>query len=227
MILGILLWKMSASKVVGKNQSPQENIAQQQEQGNYPDATVNIQVPDVEKAKNGGNWYDEEEDDLEEEEGEEMEFEKSYEEKAFDLLPARVALLEGAEAMEQYAKIGRYPQPPEAKHAQRYGAEAMITLCVTDSYGKPIEGAKTIAGLYPETEAKAEMMEGVTDNNGIFIISGMTKSYIDYIIQKEGYYSMKYARYWVYNERIPSCVKEGKWFPWNPTIEVVLNVLEN
>jgi len=115
---------------------------------------------------------------------------------------------------------------PEARRALRLGAEAKITLRVVDSRGVPVEGAAVTAGLYPETEAVAKYANGATDENGIFIIEGKTKSFIDYVIQKEGYYMAKNGRYWVYKASTP-CVKDGRWIPWNPMIEIKIKEKRN
>jgi len=53
------------------------------------------------------------------------------------------------------------------------------------------------------------------------VIQGKTKSFISYAIQKEGYYSCPLDKYWVYKASTP-CVKDGRWIPWNPMIEITL-----
>lgn len=125
------------------------------------------------------------------------------------------------------AENKRYPQPPEARHAQRHGAEAKITLRVTDSLGAPVKDAVVYVTLYPEAEGVGSPVKRLTDANGMLIIEGLTKSYIDYALEKDGYYPNPYARYLVYNERLPTCVKDGKWFPWNPTVEVTFKEVRN
>ena len=116
----------------------------------------------------------------------------------------------------------RYPQPPEVQDAQRHGAEAKITLRVTDSLGMPVKNATVFVALYPKAEGVGTPVRRETDENGLLVIEGMTKSLIEYAIQKDGYYPNPYAKYWVYNNSLPTCVKDGKWYPWNPTVEVTL-----
>ena len=188
-ILGILLWRMSIRNVDDDNQVLSTKITQQQVLNNYSNTIINAQ-----------DKKDDEEDENEDEYDEKEET-RLNQHTAFDLLPARVAL--------------------------REGAEAMVTFRVIDSLGKPIEDAKVIVALYPKTEAKAEKTEGRTNENGMFTISGKTKSYIGYVARKDGYYWMEWGKYWVYKGVRSDCVQDGKWMPWNPTIEITLNTLEN
>ena len=115
---------------------------------------------------------------------------------------------------------------PEAQQANIDGAEAKITLHVVDSRGMPVRGATVTGGLYPRTEEVAEIVKGQTDENGMFSIAGKTRSFIDYVIQKDGYHTPEDGTYWVYRSTKEPCFKDGKWIPWNPTIKVVLQEIQ-
>ena len=134
------------------------------------------------------------------------------------------------DANEQWTKQRPYirKSTPEELHANDYGAEAKITLRVMDSRGTPVEDATVFSFLYPRSESEAEITKGVTDKNGLFSVSGKTRSFVEYAIQKENYYSQKRGTYWVFRRDAEAlCVKDGRWIPWNPTIEVTLKEKRN
>ena len=158
-----------------------------------------------------------EKEDLEEEE---------YPESEEDLQLMKRLREEDAQWMKQRPYIRK--STPEEQHANDHGAEAKITLRVLDSRGNPVEGATVIGGLYPKSESMAEIVNGVTDGSGLFSIAGKTRSFIDYVIQKEGYYPLEEGKYWVFrNISGELCFKDGRWVPWNPTIEVTLKEKRN
>lgn len=71
-------------------------------------------------------------------------------------------------------------------------------------------------------------MKGVTDRNGLFSIEGKTRSFIEYVTEKEGYYPQKRGTYWVFRRDTKEpCFKDGRWVPWNPTIGVTLKEIRN
>lgn len=125
--------------------------------------------------------------------------------------------------LEFMQKLKKLHKPsPEAQQANIDGAEAKITLRVVDSQGNPVKDAIVTGGLYPKTEEVAEIITGTTDSKGLFVIAGKTRSYIDYVIQKKGFKTLEQGKYWVFRSTKEPCYQDGKWIPWNPTIEVTL-----
>lgn len=115
---------------------------------------------------------------------------------------------------------------PEIEKARQYGARGQVTLCITDSTGKPVEKAQlSVAFWASDSSADAVVSEGQTDTNGCFISAGKTIHSMNYTITKEGFYKTGGA-YWFYPCSGRS-VKDGRWQPWNPTITVVLKERRN
>ena len=133
---------------------------------------------------------------------------------------------ESLQVMKQFENLRKLT--PAERRANETGAEAKITLHVTDSLGNSVEGATVIGFLYPKTESEAEIINGLTDKNGLFSISGKTRSFVEYVTEKEDYYPQKRGTHWVFSRKTKEpCFKDGRWVPWNPTIEVTLKEKRN
>jgi hypothetical protein len=86
-----------------------------------------------------------------------------------------------------------------------------MTLIVTNEMGQPVAGADAHVG-----NSAANQNNGLTDSNGVFIASGIDKSYaLGLFVSKSNYYqfSQRYELGWAYN------YNKSKW---NPTIHVAL-----
>lgn len=102
-----------------------------------------------------------------------------------------------------------------------------LTLHVVDDEGTPVAKAEARIGAErrpkgEESGGKGVFTEGMTDAQGYF--SGEVEAWnarqAGYQVQKEGYYGVWLA----YRAKDPI---QGKWQPWNPTIEVLLKRIKN
>jgi len=126
------------------------------------------------------------------------------------------------QAQQEYKLGERGPDSPDVQAAQRNGAKAKVTLRVVDSRGNPVPDADVKVaffhrGLYP--------VDGKTDKNGFFTAKHMSGADVHFHASKEGYYRT-YRNYWFYREGKP-CAENGRWIPWNPTLEVVMKEKRN
>jgi hypothetical protein len=109
----------------------------------------------------------------------------------------------------------------EVDKACLHGAEAKVTLRVIDSKGRPVPEAEVKVAFSPRDPKEAgKKLTGFTDKEGLFVATGKTTYDIFYSACKTNFYLTvrKYPFYW----RGTECVKDGRWIPWNPTLEVVL-----
>ena len=117
--------------------------------------------------------------------------------------------------------------PKELKNAlqkaYRDGAKAKLTFRVTDSLGNPVTNADVRAGFFLEKGSHAVV--GKTDTNGMFTVEGLCSDDMGCSFKKEGYYQTEYRhRFASYDSNV---LKDGKWQPWNPTIEITLKEKRN
>lgn len=114
---------------------------------------------------------------------------------------------------------------PEIEAARIKGAKGQVTLRVIDSKGFPVEKASISVGFHIPSQ-KDNVIEGQTDTNGLFVVSGTCREDMHYTVTKDRYYQTG-GDYWFYR-RGEDCVQKGSWFqksrwqPWNPTNTVVL-----
>lgn len=103
---------------------------------------------------------------------------------------------------------------------------ASITLRVLDIDGKPVIGANVGAAFeVPKASGlgtKSVAKEGVTNEKGEYVASASTSSgYVSYGADKQGFYPTDNLKM-TFQES-----KDGRWLPWNPTVEVVLKRIIN
>ena len=113
------------------------------------------------------------------------------------------------------------PNLPEVDAACLHGAEAKVTLRVIDSGGKPVPEAEVKVAFSPRDPNEAgKNITGLTDKESLFVATGKTTYDVSYSASKTNYYLTvrNFPFYWQGTE----CVKDGRWQPWNPTLEVVL-----
>ena len=108
----------------------------------------------------------------------------------------------------------------EVEHAMTKGARARATLRVVDSTGKCVPNARVRLN-FMFFERKDNFETGLTDANGLFSAEKDTMSQCNWFIEKEGYYNTEGRHSFAANLTNDS-VKNGRWQPWNPTLEVVL-----
>jgi hypothetical protein len=121
------------------------------------------------------------------------------------------------QAQQEYRLGERGPDSPDVKAAKRNGAEAKISLRVVDSRGIPVSGADILVAFVHRGQ---HPVRGKSDAIGFFTASHLSESDAHFHVSKEGYYKT-FRNYWFYREGKP-CAKDGRWIPWNPTLEAVL-----
>ncbi|MFN7137990.1 MAG: hypothetical protein ACK4UN_01480 [Limisphaerales bacterium] len=102
---------------------------------------------------------------------------------------------------------------------------AKLTFKVVDDFGKPVAGAIVRMSSY-DYSAKDPLGKGrtaATDTNGVATLTRKSRTqYVGIgILPQEGFYYTRSDDYW-FKE-----VKNGKWQPWNPTVELVLKPILN
>ena len=111
------------------------------------------------------------------------------------------------------------------KDAQTNGADARVRLCIHDEQGAPIADASIRATL--STRVSDYSMYGVTDTNGIYVVSGRTTGdYLQFLVTKAGYYdSWKGISYIEMGKEHE--VVGGKWQPFDSVHSIVLRHKQN
>ena len=106
----------------------------------------------------------------------------------------------------------------------RDGANAKLTFHVTDSKGLNVTNASIRVSFNISLENRTER-KGKTDENGVFVAEGKTSYDVECTVEGEGYYKTYFV--WQFTLSEGHDVKNGKWVPWNPTIEVMLKEKRN
>lgn len=96
-----------------------------------------------------------------------------------------------------------------------------ITVKVVDETGKPIAGAKVGIGFeqYVNGNYKGIPIEGLSNIDGIFTGEARGTQVVTYGATMEGYYES-------FGEYRFKTKTNGKWYPWNPVVTVVLRKIE-
>jgi len=116
------------------------------------------------------------------------------------------------------------PLPYRIRHAVTYGAKAKITLRVVDSKGVPVADALVGGGFYNHDEKGHDFKER-TNGKGEVTLEDTCVGDLNFGVMKDGYYSTG-TTYWFFKNYF-DCVKDGRWIPWNPTVEIVLKEIRN
>ena len=112
------------------------------------------------------------------------------------------------------------PVPDEVTHAALYGAKARVTLHVVDSKGNDVSGAE-VTGSFAGTKNPAELYKEMTGPDGRVTLDAVHAGYmVNFTVRKDNYYDTRTEHH--FNRRGWICVKDGRWIPWNSTLEVVL-----
>jgi len=127
------------------------------------------------------------------------------------VVDTREKLVYGTPAMEEY-RLGDRCQ------AALHGAAAKVTLHVVDSGGKEVPNASVSLTFAFRQQNKP--LTGLTDSNGLFVAQGTLTEDIIYRVSKADYYET-FASFFM-AKAATRCLENGRWIPWNPTLEVVL-----
>ena len=106
-------------------------------------------------------------------------------------------------------------------YADGDGPMAKLTFRVTDSLGTPVTNAEVGVSFYLWSE-KPSGAVGKTDTNGFFTVEGFCSAYANCSFVKDGYFLTSYRHTFPNPRRNPDAVRDGKWHPWNPTVEIIL-----
>jgi hypothetical protein len=117
------------------------------------------------------------------------------------------------------------PIPDELERAIKKGARAKVTLRVVDSTGIPVPNARVRLNFtFFDRENNYET--GMTDAGGLFTAEKDCMSGCNWSIEKDGYYRTD-GGHTFFTEINTTSVKNGRWLPWNPTLETVLKEKRN
>ena len=120
-----------------------------------------------------------------------------------------------------------YKKDPDFLEAERNGAETCIRLVAKTDEGVPVPNAQVEVLMGMTFRERAYCLNGTTDTNGVFVISGKTTgNEIEIEVQKDGYYKafkkLSYVRMGHEHE-----VKDGKWLPWGDTLNIPLREIKS
>lgn len=139
------------------------------------------------------------------------------------VMPSTIVVSNGVMVVDTREKIP--PRSPdyepymrERQKAFTEGADAKVTLHVVDQAGKDVEAADVSINFC--LHSKNKPIEGKTNIKGCFTAEGRLAEEIIYSVNKKGYYET-YTKFWIM-DTYRRCLQDGRWIPWNPTLEVTL-----
>ncbi len=113
---------------------------------------------------------------------------------------------------------------PEMRRGVDRGLLGAITLRVVDSNGRPVQGAEIYGGCW-NYDRNNPPATGLTDEKGEIHFERNCAGDFNFSITKDGFYKTR-LRYWFFKNGY-DCAKDGRWLPWNPTVEIVLKEKRN
>ena len=111
---------------------------------------------------------------------------------------------------------------PEFMQAMTKGAKAQVSLRVVDDEGAFVPRVKVRVQMGMNFEEKSYWIDGETDENGLFLVEGVTTgNKIAISLSKDGYYNSNRELHFI---RMGSehAVKDGKWQPWGKDERILL-----
>ena len=110
--------------------------------------------------------------------------------------------------------------------AVRDGALARITFHVTDSQGNSVSNAEAKIHFSLSNRQGLDVI-GRTDTHGFFVAEGLCSGEIYYRFTKDDHFETRHKHILLSRNSDFVHIKEGRWQPWNPTIEVILKEVRN
>ncbi len=115
---------------------------------------------------------------------------------------------------------------PEMRRGVEHGLLGAITLRVVDSSGLPVPSATVRGAFFNQRQPKDKRrFEIETDADVIVYLENENMGFVNFTIEKQAHYS-SVIRYWFFKNGY-DCAKDGRWLPWNPTVEIVLKEKRN
>lgn len=112
-------------------------------------------------------------------------------------------------------------------NATRNGAQVNVCLHVVDSNGNPVPQAKLRGGMQTGDRLNDfSPIEGMTDTNGDYVVSGKCTHRLRCGITKSGYYPSEFSVSYPVKDAVPQ-VADGKWQPFGEKQIVVLKEIRS
>ncbi len=124
----------------------------------------------------------------------------------------------------EHGLSGQLVNTPEMRRGVDRGLLGAITLHVVDSNGRPVQGAEIYGGFW-NYDRNNPPATGLTDEKGEIHFERNCAGDFNFSITKDGFYKTR-LRYWFFKNGY-DCAKDGRWLPWNPTVEIVLKEKRN
>lgn len=99
-------------------------------------------------------------------------------------------------------------------------SKGKITIKAVDESGEPVEGASAGISFYVGREKSIQSFKGITNADGLFTATSEVLYEVGIGLKKSGYYNSHMD----YTFKRPI---NGKYQPWNPTIEMKMRKIEN
>ena len=115
----------------------------------------------------------------------------------------------------------------ETKKIIRDGAKAKLTFRVTDSLSKPVTNVNISVSFMFLEHGKGSVINATTDTNGLCTVEALCGKEVYCYFTKNGYYQTSFHHKYLTTYPTLDNVKDGKWQPWNPTIEITLKEKRN
>jgi hypothetical protein len=110
-------------------------------------------------------------------------------------------------------------------NAMTWGAKTKITFQVVDYDGRSVSNANIRLYWTYDYTNKTKKCSKTTSKDGLVVLEEKSRGTFTYFVEKDGYYKSqgKYS----FDVRGETRVKDGRWEPWNPTVEIVLKEKRN
>ncbi|MCL1920772.1 MAG: carboxypeptidase-like regulatory domain-containing protein [Kiritimatiellaeota bacterium] len=111
---------------------------------------------------------------------------------------------------------------PEERMGKHRGAKAKFKILTVDSERTPVPGANVEARFITRYDIPVDVQKKESDENGFCAFEGLSTSVVTLKASKEGYYTTEHEHYLFVHNAPWNCVKDGRWQPWDATLELVL-----
>jgi len=116
----------------------------------------------------------------------------------------------------------------EFERATEYGAKIRTTYVIVDDCGEPVPDVKVHIWLCLENHKDCGVVYyDYTDNDGRYVLDGITDGLVRYWFVKDGYYESSGELHLNDADDKQNAVKDGKWQPYGQTQKVILKRIIN